>query len=80
MQKLKSNIFVKINVKVNKSEEKIIKLGDSLFEVHVNVPPTEGKANKRAVELLSKHFKSAKSNFRIIKGAKSRNKVVEILS
>ncbi len=43
--------------------------------VRVKAPPTKGKANKAVVTLLSHHFNA---RVRIVAGARSRKKVVEI--
>ncbi|MGC9444715.1 MAG: DUF167 domain-containing protein [Candidatus Methanospirareceae archaeon] len=44
--------------------------------VRVKAPPTKGKANKAVINLLSHHFNA---NVRIVAGATSRKKVVEIV-
>jgi len=43
--------------------------------IRVKEPPTKGKANKAVVMLLSRYFNA---DVRIVSGAKSRRKVVEI--
>ena len=40
--------------------------------------PHDGEANTAVINLLAKHFHTAKSNITIIKGTKSRQKLVEI--
>lgn len=40
--------------------------------------PVEGKANKLLLEILSKHFGCRRSQLKIIKGQKSRNKLILI--
>jgi uncharacterized protein (TIGR00251 family) len=71
----------KITVKLhpNSSQEKIKKLdgagSDGTYEVWLKEKPIEGKANKQLIKILKKHFKK---NIKIIKGAKSRSKVIEI--
>lgn len=68
-----------LNVKVipNTRKNEIIKDGDG-FRVRLNAPATGGMANSALVELLAKHFNVKKNNIRIVKGEKSREKVVEI--
>ena len=68
-----------INVKVipnakknNVSEEK------GKLKVHVNAPAVDDKANKALVKVLAKYFGIKKNDVRITRGAKSREKVVEI--
>ena len=43
--------------------------------VRVKAPPTKGKANKAVINLLAHYFNA---NVRIVAGATSRKKVVEI--
>ena len=45
--------------------------------VSVNAPANEGKANSRLIELLAEYFHTAKSNIRILRGQKSRRKLIE---
>ena len=68
---------MKINVQVkNKSKtEGIEKLTEDSYIVRINVPPIEGRANKRIIELLAKYFDCPKSQIALTRGAKSKNKV-----
>lgn len=70
-------IFVK--VKPQARVEKVEKVNENGFVLQVKAPPKEGRANQEAVELLSEYFHVAKSRIKIIKGHKSRNKIMEIL-
>ena len=69
-------IFVK--VKPNAKKSKVEKIEEYMFSVWVDEIPSEGKANKRLIEILSDYFNVPKRNVRIIKGKKSRNKIIEI--
>jgi uncharacterized protein YggU (UPF0235/DUF167 family) len=44
----------------------------------VNVPPVEGKANEKVVELLSDFFKKPKRCVSIITGFRGKIKIIEI--
>lgn len=48
------------------------------YKVYVTVPPEDGKANKKVIELLAEYFKVSKSQVKIVKGEISRNKIIEI--
>ena len=48
------------------------------FKVYLTAPPTEGKANKALLEVLARHLNLKKSQLTIIKGEKSRNKVIRV--
>ena len=71
---MKLSVIVKTNSKI----ESIEKLTDQSYSVRVNVPPVDGKANKRIVELLAEHLNIAKSKIVLVSGEKSKNKVFEI--
>lgn len=70
---------MKVNIKVipNAKKDKIMSEADNL-KVYVTAPAVDGKANKALVELMADHFDVSKSSVKIIKGEKSRNKVLEI--
>lgn len=48
------------------------------YEVKVKEPAKDGKANKRAIELLAKYFNTSKSSVVIKSGHTARTKIVEI--
>lgn len=51
---------------------------DGSFKVYLNKPAIEGRANEELIKLLAKHLGVKKYLISIIKGEKSRNKVVRI--
>jgi hypothetical protein len=69
-------IFVK--AKPNARKCKVEKINDTNFVVSINEPPDKGKANKKLIELLSGYFKVSPFQITILKGAKSRHKLIEI--
>jgi len=70
---------IKVKVIPNARQNKVLD-AEGQLRAYVIAPPTEGKANKALVELLAGHFKVKKSSVRIIKGEKSREKVIEIIA
>lgn len=69
---------IKVKVKPNSRSNEVKELEKDYYEVKVSVPPEKGKANKKVVELLSKHFKIPKSKINIISGELFKEKVIEI--
>ena len=71
---------MEINVKVvpNSHSSSVAKLDDGSYKIRVDASAVKGKANDRLIEMLSVHFGVPKSSIRIIRGAKSRNKVVYV--
>jgi len=72
------DIFV--SVKTNAGQEKVEKIDETHFKVWVNQPAKEGKANKAVINLLAKALGIPKSRLIIIKGQKSRQKIIRVFS
>ena len=60
------------------SRNEIEKKDDGSLKIYLTVPPVDGEANKKVIELLSKEFGIAKSLIQIVKGKTSKQKVIEI--
>lgn len=74
------NDGIKLNIRVipNASKCEILDIIDNSLKVKLNVPPIEGKANKKCIEYFSKLLHVAKTSIEIISGEKSKNKVLYI--
>lgn len=71
-------MLFQIKVITNAKKNEVIKLDEKNYKVKVTVPPAEGRANLKVIEVIADYFKSKKSDVKIIKGDKSHNKIVEI--
>ena len=69
---------IKIKVKPNSKRPGVEALSDGSFEVRVNAPAREGKANDAVVELVARHFRVPPSDVRLVRGLKGREKELEI--
>jgi len=69
---------IKVKVKPNSRIESLKQVEADYFEIKVSVPPEKGKANRRVIELLSKHLRIPKSKITIIKGETNKEKLIEI--
>lgn len=69
--------LMKIHIKLhpNSSQEKIEKISEDKFEVWLREKPIDNKANEKLIKILKKYLGK---NVKIIKGMKSRNKIVEV--
>lgn len=67
------NVRVITNAKQNKIVEEAGRI-----KVYLTAPPVEGKANKALIELLAEYFKVKKKQIVIVRGEKSRDKVLKI--
>ena len=72
---MKISVKVKPNSKIEKVEE-----AEGILLIYVKEPPQEDRANQAVINLLSEYFKVPKSRISILKGKKSRQKIVEILN
>ena len=70
---------MKINIKVivNAKKQKVTRVKNDL-RVYLKAKPEKGKANKELMSLLALYFDVSKNSISIIKGAHSRNKVIEV--
>ena len=67
-----------ITVKTGTSQSKIIENSPSNLTVYLRAKPHDGEANTALIKLLAKHFKVPKTSIKIIHGAKSHNKIIEL--
>jgi len=67
-----------VNVKPGAKREKIIQINKNTYEVCLTAKPEKGKANKELIEKLANYFKIKKTQISIIRGQKSRQKVIQI--
>ena len=67
-----------IKVKTNVRKNEVKELDANTYEVRVTAPPVDGKANEKMIEALTKYFGKPKRCVRIIRGATSKMKIVEV--
>ena len=67
-----------IKVKPNSKESGVEEIGPHHLLIKVKAPPRENKANQEVVETLAEHLRVPKSRLSIVKGMKSKQKVVEV--
>ena len=70
--------MTKISIRVIPNAKKSEIVEGDVLRVRVKAPAIEGKANKELISVLSKHYKINKSKIRIVKGEKSRDKLIEL--
>ncbi len=70
------NIIVK--VKTECGREEIIDRGNGIFEIHTKAKAKEGEANEAVINMIAKYFKRAAKDAVIIKGSRSRNKIIRM--
>jgi uncharacterized protein (TIGR00251 family) len=71
-------MLVHVHVTPNSREARVTKVGEASLDVKVDEKAVGGRANKRLVEILSDYFKVPRSRISIVRGAKSRDKIVVV--
>ncbi|BCX15115.1 MAG: hypothetical protein KatS3mg097_007 [Candidatus Parcubacteria bacterium] len=71
-------MLIKVKVFPSSKEEKIVKKAEDSFEVKVKERAERGLANMAVIRILASYFKIPVSQVRLLKGAKSKNKIFEI--
>lgn len=69
--------YLRILVKPGSKEQKFTK-SDTELRIHLKASPIKGKANKELISFLAEILHLKKSNIDIVKGKKSRDKIVSI--
>lgn len=70
-------MIVRVRV-IPKSSRKLVTKEGEAYKVHLTKPAHDGLANAELIELLADHFHIKKYSIKIIKGLKSKDKLVEI--
>ncbi len=72
-------MLVNVRVTSGAKEARVTRTSETSFEVRVDEKAIGGRANKRLLEILSEHFGVSRSKITIVRGAKSRDKIVSII-
>lgn len=72
-------IILPVRIQPRASKDEIVGEYNGALKIKLTAPPVEGEANKRCIEFLSKRLKIAKSHLEILKGEKSKDKLIKII-
>lgn len=61
------------------SRNKVEKISDGEYKIHLTAPPVDGEANSMLIKVLAEHFGVSKSSLTIIGGKSARTKIIEKL-
>ena len=67
-----------IKVKPGSSQEKIVETNEGELTIYLRAKAHDGEANDALIKLLSKYYKVPKTSINIIRGAKSKSKIIEL--
>ena len=71
-------LLLTLNVHPSSSQQRI-SITEYAFDIYVKEPPDKGKANKAVIKFLSRYFDIPSSSFSIIKGHKTKTKIVSVI-
>ena len=73
---------MRISVKVtpNAKSNELVELGPDNFKAKIAAPAEGGRANTELIGFLAEKFKLPSSKIKIVRGAKAREKIIELSS
>jgi uncharacterized protein (TIGR00251 family) len=71
-------VIVAVRVTANSPVQSIVEEGGRL-KVKLKSKPVGGKANLELLKLVARHYGVSTRNVRLVKGAKSKDKLVQVL-
>ena len=72
------NQAIHLRVIPRSSRDRVEEFRDGVLRIRVVAPPEAGKANAAVLALLSEHLGVSRRQLSIVRGAASRDKVVEV--
>lgn len=73
------NKYMRLEIKVIPNASKnMFKEEGGTIKVYLTSPPVDGKANEALIKFLAQHYDVKKSAIEIMRGEKSRKKIIEI--
>jgi uncharacterized protein (TIGR00251 family) len=69
---------IRIRVQPGARRNEVLGFQADVLRLRVTAPPQEGRANRGVVELLAEKLNVAKADVRILRGHRSRDKLVSI--
>ncbi len=72
------SILLKVYLQPKSSKNEIVGPYRDGIKIKVTAPPVEGKANEALIKFLAKEYKTSVSSIEILRGHKSREKIIRI--
>jgi len=69
---------LRVRVTARASRDELACLKDGVLHVRVSAPPVDGKANQAVTRLIAKALGVGRTSVRVVRGERSRDKVVEV--
>lgn len=72
-------MLVRVTVIPRAKKAEVVVLGNNHLRVKIPAAPVKSKANKKLIEMLAEYYGVRKSTITIMRGERSREKLIEIL-
>jgi uncharacterized protein len=69
---------IEVRLRPRGSKDELLGMRDGVLRAKVTAPPVDGKANKALCKLIAKRMGVAPSRISVVRGEKSREKVVRV--
>ena len=70
---------ISLRVQPNASKDRVVGETESGWKIALTAPPVDGKANKACLAFLAKLLHVPRASIHIVRGATSRQKVIEVI-
>jgi len=71
-------ISLAVHIQPNASKNEVLGMVNEMVKIKITAPPIDNKANKECLKFLSKILHIPKSKLHILKGQKTRSKIIQI--
>jgi uncharacterized protein (TIGR00251 family) len=69
---------IRVRLRPRGSRDELIGMRDGVLQARVTAPPVDGKANRALCKLIAKRLGVAPSRVSVVRGDKSRDKLVRV--
>ena len=77
-RRVEGGIIIEIRVEPRSSKAGIVSVVGNSVKVKLTSAPVDGAANRQLIELLTEELGVKKSSIKIIRGEKSKNKIIRL--
>jgi uncharacterized protein len=75
---LSEHATIEVRLRPRGGDDELLGIRDGVLRARVSAPPVDGKANKALCKLVAKRVGVAPSRVEVVRGAKSRDKLVRV--
>lgn len=68
-----------VRVKPSAKTSEVVKINEGQYRAKVKAPPKENKANVELINAISEYFNVPQAQIHILKGLKSKTKLIEVI-